>query len=315
MSLVKDIIIHILRITCKFSNKDCKNARLVCKYASKDWIILNELRSRFNKFVKHDLINQHVVIDISNFALPSDELIEKQIFTGLFDDERNFDPNYMFNNINNESPNKDDDNKFKKLLQLQPKADFILSSSKSLDLNNWEIFNYPIINTSGKFPISNIFILLESDHIIVVPCGCVNMLRLMLTDAVNSNKYFTQNIEPDNCTQYRVSKNFDLIEAIYFVDDIPNQIILSAMNYNLKIKPTRKYTYLGMISCNAYNNLHIVVPDNVKFNVIVWMVNRYGEFRELERHNSFYNKSNSLKRIISYKNGVVNISEEKIVQN
>lgn len=302
MNLIKDTIVYILRLSSQLSNTDCINARLTTKYACYDAVIFAEFKSRLNKFVHHDLSTNIIKIDIPCWVLPSDEDIQKKIFRGVFDIVEHSDPitlsDYIFST--------DENNIFKRLLYHEyPKTDFILYSEPDpetgeyvLDLNNWEFLNYPIVNISATYPMSNLWILFAAELV------SLNSIRLILDNSDKQSKHIkvveSYELRGIEYVVYRPMKQLSVIEAIYFTGDIPAEFMIATADIKLTIKPTRKYTYLGMIKIGAIYDVNIILPKNTEFNLITWMFGQcLDEYNKMRSSTVFYDECHSVKTMIT----------------
>ena len=303
IKLSKDVIIYILRILCKFSTTDSKNTRLVTKWTAADQVIFTQMKSHFNKFVKHDLANKTLVMDIPNYVLPSDERIESQICKGLFDDEQNYDPSVMHDNIVKPAGPS---NKFKTMLSLYPQTDFFMtyypsedrSQNKNLNLNRWEIFNYPIINVSPSFPIINMYVLMALEDPIPRAYAKVGALRMMIDSSHEKNSSFkVSSCQSDGDTsklmEFRVNRMAKLIEAFYFHEEIPETVTLLCGTSKVSFKPKRRYLYLGMLLNDGFSDFGFLLPNGLKFKVVAWAMP--DQFNEIEYTSTFYDETNTHK--------------------
>jgi hypothetical protein len=321
MLLVKDVVMHILRMACKSSNTDCTNIRLVMRLTAYDRIIYPEFKSRLNKFVHHALIDDHATIDMPNWVLPSDVDIEKKLFKGIFDVAAYADVETLQTTIFAQGKN----NLFDKLIHVDhPKSDFWMTSEdisasgqpiQPLDLNTWEFLNYPIINVSSNFPSMNAFLLMAAYE-----TSKIHMLRLMLNSSNDNNDSYIRADHPppgeydSTVVTYKLIKQITTIEAIYFPETIPAEIAVFCSGIIIKMQPTRKYCYIGMLMNNGVDVIRFMIPKSVKFGVIGWMPGCcYEQFSHVSFTTTFYDSKGCIQTIAEYSMGAVSLEQKKFL--
>lgn len=293
----KDVIVLILRELCKISYKNCKNSRLVCSYVRYDYIIKAIFKGYINKLVYHNISEKTITIDIPSSSksfpdiLPTDQEISDAIITDFVDisAKSNYDLwNYLKSKISEIIKTK------------LPKSDNniiirtrrVLYTEISIDLNTWEFLNYPIVkfNLTEQLFVNDIYRLFIMEQLYPT----FNLIRCMF-NVDDFNK--TISLETQ-LRSFTFPKAINFVEALYFHDGIPDQVILYKYNNNrdnyqeIIINPTRKYFYLGMLyNHSSFYELSLRFQKNIKISIIGWIIQ---SIQALDYHkivSSFYTEN------------------------
>lgn len=314
----KDIIVLILRELCKISPKNCKNSRLVCSYVRYDYIIKAIFKGYINKFVHHNISEKTITIDIPSSSksfpdiLPTDQEISDAIITDF--DNISTKSNFVLWNYLKA--------KISEIIKTKiPKSDnnIIIRTRRSLyteiniDLNTWEFLNYPIVkfNLTERLFVNDIYRLFIMEQLYPT----FNLIRCMFNVDDFNNKII---LEPQ-LRSFAFPKAINFVEALYFHDEIPDQVILcnntqkgnntqKDNNKEIIINPTRKYFYLGMLyNHGSLIELSLRFAKNVKISIIGWLIQSVSFLGYHKIVSSFYIK-NGAKINCSYFNGSLTIN-------
>jgi len=107
----------------------------------------------------------------------------------------------------------------------------IAPETKVLNMEKWRPFDYPILVVGKSF-----MGFLETMLAEIQKEAPVNMIRIAVNYELN----------PQNSLLSAFSQMFDVVEAIYFPNQIPTSFRLYSNSIPVPILPTRRYNFLGL---------------------------------------------------------------------
>lgn len=237
--------------------------------------------------IHHDLKKNLITMNFPIFVYPSDNDIESNIVTGIFDHKNITNSTFadlwheelrdeLLKIVYHKYP-KCDKNVYNKVTSISTDRQNI---DKAFNFNDWKPFKYPIFNITSKLAI----------HLVYATFGSIN--KDLKMNAMRCMFNINDNLDKNNLLKYTnngsfksvdLRKQLDMLEGLYFKNIIPKKFVINVNEIKMTINcddlyksSSNTYIPLGMIYVKSpwntirieFDNIHLINKTIVYF----WLV-------------------------------------------